>query len=207
MTHEQENRSSDARRTIRIRHSRRNILIATGKADIVLQGVPGLVHRPAATGVGVLRDRVDCRSSHPHTLELFITRTTRSSRCDPAPILTGMFNVSPLLSLPRLFHGCGDGTLRSGTSIPDPRKEPAATLAKVTAARDAFVARIHASGFSCPTPVPTILIEDVPSFGRYDEKDKCHSHLRLDLAESSEAGFLLPACGSGSQGGGSSRRV
>jgi len=43
-------------------------------------------------------------------------------------------------------------------------------LAKATAVRDAFVARIHANGFSCPIPVPTILVEDIPSFGQYDEK-------------------------------------
>ena len=48
--------------------------------------------------------------------------------------------------------------------------EQAATLARATAVRDAFVARIHADGFSCPIPVPTILVEDVPSFGQYDEK-------------------------------------
>ena len=43
--------------------------------------------------------------------------------------------------------------------------EVASTLAKATVVRDAFVARIHANGFSCPIPVPTILVEDVPSFG------------------------------------------
>jgi hypothetical protein len=48
--------------------------------------------------------------------------------------------------------------------------EVAATLAKATAVRDAFVARIHADGFSCPIPVPAILVEDVPSFGQYNEK-------------------------------------
>ena len=48
--------------------------------------------------------------------------------------------------------------------------EVAATLAKATAVRDAFVAHIHAAGFSCPIPVPTILVEDVPSFGQYDNK-------------------------------------
>lgn len=48
--------------------------------------------------------------------------------------------------------------------------EVAATLAKATAMRDAFVARIHANGFSCPISVPAILVEDVPSFGQYDDK-------------------------------------
>jgi hypothetical protein len=49
-------------------------------------------------------------------------------------------------------------------------RELAATLAKATAVRDNFVARIHANGFSCPIPVPTILVEGVPSFGQYDDK-------------------------------------
>ena len=49
-------------------------------------------------------------------------------------------------------------------------REGSATLSKATAVRDAFVARIHADGFSCPIPVPTILVEDVPSFGQYDDK-------------------------------------
>jgi len=57
------------------------------------------------------------------------------------------------------------------TKAADPHSaEQAATLAKATTVRDAFVARIHADGFSCPIPVPTILVEDVPSFGQYDEK-------------------------------------
>jgi hypothetical protein len=48
--------------------------------------------------------------------------------------------------------------------------EQAVTWAKATAVRDAFVARIRVDGFSCPIPVPTILVEDIPSFGQYDEK-------------------------------------
>ncbi len=45
----------------------------------------------------------------------------------------------------------------------------AATRAEATATRDAFVARVHAAGFTCTLPVPTLRVEDVPSFGQYDE--------------------------------------
>ncbi len=44
-----------------------------------------------------------------------------------------------------------------------------ATLAEATTTRDAFITRLHAAGFTCPIPAPTILVEDVPSFGQYDD--------------------------------------
>ncbi len=46
----------------------------------------------------------------------------------------------------------------------------AATRAEATHTRDAFVARVHTAGFTCPNPAPTIVVEDVPSFGQYDEE-------------------------------------
>lgn len=46
----------------------------------------------------------------------------------------------------------------------------AATRAEATHIRDAFVARVHTAGFTCPNPAPTIVVEDVPSFGQYDEE-------------------------------------
>ena len=45
----------------------------------------------------------------------------------------------------------------------------AATRTEATHTRDAFVARVKAAGFTCPLPAPQILVEDVPSFGQYDE--------------------------------------
>lgn len=45
-----------------------------------------------------------------------------------------------------------------------------ATRTEATHTRDAFVARIKSAGFTCQLPVPTILVEDVPSFGQYDEE-------------------------------------
>ena len=46
----------------------------------------------------------------------------------------------------------------------------AATLAEVTATRDAFIAHVHATGRSCPLAPPRISVEDVPSYGQYDDE-------------------------------------
>ena len=48
--------------------------------------------------------------------------------------------------------------------------ERAKTMARVTALRDAFVAKVHAAGKSCPIAPPKLLIEDVPSFGQYEDE-------------------------------------
>ncbi len=50
-----------------------------------------------------------------------------------------------------------------------PKADTAVTLAEVTATRDAFIGRIHAMGLSCPIAPPRIVVEDVPSFGQYDD--------------------------------------
>ena len=64
--------------------------------------------------------------------------------------------------------------------------EKAATLAKATAIRDAFVARIHADGFSCPIPVLTVMVEDVPSFGQYNEQTNIVRTSNWTLLQSEE---------------------
>jgi len=48
-------------------------------------------------------------------------------------------------------------------------KEVAATRAQVTALRDAFVQATVAAGLKCGIAPPAIVVEDVPTFGRYDE--------------------------------------
>ena len=45
----------------------------------------------------------------------------------------------------------------------------AATKKQVVALRDAFVKATVTAGFTCPITPPTIVIEDVPSYGNYDE--------------------------------------
>jgi len=46
----------------------------------------------------------------------------------------------------------------------------AGTLAEATATRDTFIANVHASGQSCPIAPPSISVEDVPSYGQYDDE-------------------------------------
>ena len=78
-------------------------------------------------------------------------------------------------------------------------KEQAATLAKATAVRDAFVAHIHADGFSCPIPVPTILVEDVPSFGQYDNKTNVIRTSDWTLLNAQERAFFFQLAGPGAK--------
>jgi hypothetical protein len=75
-------------------------------------------------------------------------------------------------------------------AVGQPSAEQAVTLAKATAVRDAFVTRIHADGFSCPIPAPTILVEDVPSFGQYDEKTNTIRTSEWTLLNPHEKAFI-----------------
>jgi hypothetical protein len=74
--------------------------------------------------------------------------------------------VSLLLALPASAFAIAQSVVPAASPI----ATTAATLTKATAVRNSFVARIHSDGFGCPIPVPTILVEDVPSFGQYDDK-------------------------------------
>jgi hypothetical protein len=44
------------------------------------------------------------------------------------------------------------------------------TRVKMAALRDAFVQSVKDAGFTCPIPAPPVLVEDVPSFGSYDDE-------------------------------------
>ena len=77
--------------------------------------------------------------------------------------------------------------------------EVTATLTKATAVRDAFVARIHANGFSCPIPVPIILVEDVPSFGQYDNKTNVIRTSDWTLLNPQERAFFFQLAGPGAK--------
>ena len=78
-------------------------------------------------------------------------------------------------------------------------RERAVTLTKATAVRDAFVARIHADGFSCPIPVPAILVEDVPSFGQYDEKNNVIRTSDWTMLSPQEKAFFFQLAGPGAK--------
>src|ERR1700753_3311952 len=56
-----------------------------------------------------------------------------------------------------------------GIGAPAPATDAVAkTRAQVTALRDEFVKATQASRLHCAVPVPTIVVQDVPSFGSYD---------------------------------------
>ena len=74
-----------------------------------------------------------------------------------------------------------------------------ATLAKATAVRDAFVARIHVNGFSCPIPIPAIQVEDVPSFGQYDDKTNIIRTSDWTLLNPQERAFFFQLAGPGAK--------
>jgi hypothetical protein len=84
-------------------------------------------------------------------------------------------------------------------SADNPGAEQAATLTKATAVRDAFVARIHADGYSCPIPVPAILVEDIPSFGQYDEKTNIIRTSDWTLLNPEERAFIFRLAGPGAR--------
>jgi hypothetical protein len=77
--------------------------------------------------------------------------------------------------------------------------EVAAALAKATAVRDAFVARIRADGFSCPIPVPSVLVEDVPSLGQYNEKTNIIRTSDWTLLNPEERAFAFRLAGPGAK--------
>lgn len=105
------------------------------------------------------------------------------------------------LLVPILFSiGAASMQVSAQIKTADPHSgEQAATLAKATAMRDAFVARIHADGFSCPIPAPTILVEDVPSFGQYDEKTNIIRTSDWTLLSPDERAFFFRLAGPGAK--------
>ncbi len=90
--------------------------------------------------------------------------------------------------------------LPAQTPIPPDIPALAATRAEATSTRDAFIARVKAAGFTCPLPAPQILVEDVPSFGQYDdEKNVLRTSDWTVLNPEERAAFLQFAGPSGSE--------
>jgi len=90
-------------------------------------------------------------------------------------------------------------TLAQTASPEDSAAEQAATLAKATVRRDAIIERIHAAGFTCPIAPPTISIEDVPSFGQYDD---AKNTLRISdwmVLRPEEKAFFVQLAGPGAE--------
>lgn len=103
-----------------------------------------------------------------------------------------------LLSVGAIGAASTQSSAQARSTDPD-NAEQAATLARAASVRDAFVARLRADGFSCPIPVPTILVEDVPSFGQYDEKTNNVRTSDWTLLNQDERAFFFRLAGPGAR--------
>ena len=83
------------------------------------------------------------------------------------------------------------------TAAPQPPPPaPTPTLAEAQTTLAAFLQRLHAAGFTCPNPAPKILVEDVPSFGQYDDETNTLRISDWSLLQPEErSGFFLLAGG------------
>ena len=73
----------------------------------------------------------------------------------------------------------------------------AATLVKMTAVRDQVIAKIHAAGFTCPIAAPTIVVEDVPSFGQYADETNTLRTTDWTIINPHERAFMVQLAGPG----------
>ena len=71
----------------------------------------------------------------------------------------------------------------------------AATKKQVTALRDEFVKATVTAGFTCPITPPTIVIEDVPSYGSYDEDTNTLKSSAWELLTDEEKGTFFRLTG------------
>lgn len=73
----------------------------------------------------------------------------------------------------------------------------AATLAKMTGVRDRVIEKIHAAGFTCPIAPPTIVVEDVPSFGQYSDETNTLRTTDWTVLNAHERTFMYQLAGPG----------
>ena len=70
-------------------------------------------------------------------------------------------------------------------------------MTKVTALRDAFIERIHSAGFTCPIAAPAIVVEDVPSFGQYDDSTNTLHTTEWAILRPEEKALFIQLAGPG----------
>ena len=83
----------------------------------------------------------------------------------------------------------------AGTSSLMAQAPQAETLAKTTQLRDAFVEKVHAAGFTCPIAPPKIVVEDIPSFGQYDDETNILHTSDWSLLKPEEKAFFMKLIG------------
>ena len=111
-------------------------------------------------------------------LRLSARKVLRSCRCPLLPIAVFLASGASLNA--QSPHNAGNA---------QPKTDTAATLAEVTATRDAFIARIHALGLKCPLAAPRIAVEDVPSYGQYNDVSNTLRTSDWSLLSPQEMGF------------------
>jgi hypothetical protein len=96
-----------------------------------------------------------------------------------------------------LFAACGACAFAQAAAPETPQAERATTLANATARRDAFIARIHAAGFACPIAAPAIVVEDVPSWGQYNDANNTLRTSDWTVLRPEEKAFFVHLAGPG----------
>ena len=104
-----------------------------------------------------------------------------------SPVLTALLSATLLAATAQA---------QTTATIPS-RVDPSSTQIESTALRDAFVARIRAAGLTCPLPVPTIVVEDVPSFGQYRPETNVVRTSDWDLLSAQERAMFIRLAGPG----------
>jgi hypothetical protein len=83
----------------------------------------------------------------------------------------------------------------SSAGTPNAQAGIAAAQAQVTALRDSFVKATVAAGFTCTLAPPKIVMEDVPSYGNYDEDTNTLKSSAWELLTEREKGSFFRLTG------------
>jgi hypothetical protein len=120
----------------------------------------------------------------------FFARAQRHFRSFTLVLSAALFSMS---------YGVAVGTAVFAQAPLSPSQEAgrAETLKKSIALRDAFIQRIHAAGFTCPIAAPTIVVEDVPSFGQYLDESNTLRTSEWTLLRPEERAFFAQLAGPG----------
>ena len=92
-----------------------------------------------------------------------------------------------------------DAALAQTPASSAPAAGTVATQTKATALRDAFTARVRAAGFTCSISVPTIVVEDVPSFGQYQPETNVLRTSDWSLLRPEEKALFVHLAGPGKE--------
>lgn len=124
-----------------------------------------------------------------HEKPMTIHRFTTTQTCQSARVLHVALHAVALTALVAL-HPTASHAQSQPAAL-------AAARAQAIQARDQFIARVHAAGDTCSITAPTIVIEDVPSYGQYDPKTNTLRTADWALLRPEEKAFFLQLAGPG----------